>query len=430
MLYNKIIFFSETLTERLQYVAQLIFAEHLGLNIFFTTNTALFKKSELPKIAYATHDKGDNSVFFIEKKSNILFENNISTEDAISVFQQADVLGQIFILITRYEEYNRDPSVFDHHNRFSAAQSISQKLEILHKPIVNQWIIQIKNQLCEKFLDLKYKESEFSFLPTYDIDQAWSVMHKGLLRNVGGLIKELFRGQIKAAINRFLILISIKNDPEYTFDFLKQLDKKFQLNPIYFWLLADHAEFDKNIDWQNRPFQNLIRRIAKTYKIGLHPSYASNNDVVTLIKEKDRFMTIAKRPLSISRQHYLKLRFPETYRRLIDIGLDEDYSMGYADDVGFRAGISTPFYWFDLERNQITNLKIFPFAVMEVTLKEYLHLNPEEAVLKTKKLVDEVKNVNGLFISLWHNSTLSDKNDWQGWRKVYTDMLEYICVKD
>jgi hypothetical protein len=380
-------------------------------------------------VAYTTHFETTDSILFIEKKSNILFENHISKDNPILVFEQADVLGKIFFLISRYEEYiadKNDATVFDTHNRFKASASIGQKQDFLHKPIVNQWIIQIKNQLNEKFMGLNLIPKSFQFIPTYDVDQAWSVTHKGLLRNIGGFLKELSQGQFKVAFRRIFVLMKLQKDPEHTFDFLNQLDKKYNLKPIYFWLLGDHSEHDKNIHWQNRSFQNLIRRIANTHIVGLHPSYLSNDNDESLTNEKYRFEAITKHPLSISRQHFLKLSFPETYRRLIGLGVDVDYSMGFSDDVGFRAGLCTPFYWFDILENKATNLRVYPFAVMEITLKEYLKLDHQEALSCVKELIDEVKKVEGTFLSLWHNSTLSDKDDWQGWRQVYVDMIDYI----
>lgn len=429
MLQNKLIFLTDVLSERLHYVVQLVFKEHLDLDVFITTDKSLFLESSLAKVAYSTKKEQSDSILFIEKKSNILFENHIVKNDPNFLFQEADVLGKIFFLVSRYEEYlvhNDDNIFFDTHQRFRASASLNQKQGFLRKPIVNQWIIQIKNQLTEKFIGLRFTPKSFSFIPTYDIDQAWSVKHKGLLRNIGGFLKELSHGQFKVAFRRISVLVNLRKDPEYTFDFLNQLDKKYGQKSIYFWLLGDHSEYDKNINWQNRSFQNLVRRITKTHQVGLHPSYLSNNDDESLTKEKDRFEAITKQPLSISRQHYLKLSFPETYRRLIRLGVDVDYSMGYSDDVGFRAGLCTPFYWFDLMENRATNLQVFPFAVMEITLKEYLKLDQQEALACIKDLVDDVKKVDGNFISLWHNSTLSDKDEWQGWKQVYIDMIEYI----
>ena len=126
----------------------------------------------------------------------------------------------------------------------------------------------------------------------------------------------------------------------------------------------------------------------------------------------------------LSRQHFLKLTFPNTYRHLIQVGIQSDYTMGYADNIGFRAGIATPFYWYDLENEAMTNLKIYPFQVMEVTLKEYLKLSPEEAIVYVKPLIEATKAVGGTFTTLWHNSTLSETEGYEGWRRVYEAILE------
>ena len=214
------------------------------------------------------------------------------------------------------------------------------------------------------------------------------------------------------------------------------MHKKFEgkINtPIFFWLLGDLGEFDKNISWENKNLQSLIRRISKKYNIGIHPSYTSNADFNTLKNEIARLNSITQspnnsiaqpsnHPIIRSRQHYLKLNFPDTYRRLIQAGMSEDFSMGYADDIGFRAGMATPFYWYDLENEQITHLIIHPFQVMEVTLMEYLKLTPDEAIEQVKPLIAATKAVGGTFTTLWHNSTLS-KHESENWRDVYEKII-------
>ena len=55
------------------------------------------------------------------------------------------------------------------------------------------------------------------------------------------------------------------------------------------------------------------------------------------------------------------LRFPQTYRRLLKLSVREDYTLGYAGQTGFRAGICTPFYFYDLELEETTNLLLVPF---------------------------------------------------------------------
>ena len=60
---------------------------------------------------------------------------------------------------------------------------------------------------------------------------------------------------------------------------------------------------------------------------------------------------------------------------------------------------------------------------MDGTLRDYMEVEATDAVKFIKSLIDEVKAVNGTFVSLWHNESLSDLNRWKGWRKVYEEMV-------
>jgi hypothetical protein len=72
-----------------------------------------------------------------------------------------------------------------------------------------------------------------------------------------------------------------------------------------------------------------------------------------------------------------------------------------------------------------TKLMVVPFQAMDATLLYYLKLTPDEAILRCKQLVDEVRAVNGTFVSLWHNETLGNYLQWDGWRRVWEELLEY-----
>jgi hypothetical protein len=117
---------------------------------------------------------------------------------------------------------------------------------------------------------------------------------------------------------------------------------------------------------------------------------------------------------------------PKTYQNLINLGVKEDHTMGYSTHMGFRAGIASSFFWYDLEKNKETDLKLIPFCVMDITPMFYRKERPEQASLSINKLIQSVKDVDGLFISLWHNDSLGETDRWKGWRKVYTNMLEHL----
>jgi hypothetical protein len=190
-----------------------------------------------------------------------------------------------------------------------------------------------------------------------------------------------------------------------------------------FWLLGNYAAYDKNISWKNKTLQKLIQRCHRFASSGIHPSYASGNNVKVVLKESNRLKKIIGGEIKVSRQHFLRLRFPYTYHSLIEAGIQEDYTMGYADDVGFRAGTSRVFPWFDLIKNEQTDLMIYPFAYMDGTLNEYLHLTPEEAMHLIRSLYEEISLFGGNFTFIWHNETLNNRGKWEGWREVFNYSL-------
>lgn len=133
---------------------------------------------------------------------------------------------------------------------------------------------------------------------------------------------------------------------------------------------------------------------------------------------------ITNMPVSKSRQHYLRIELPKTYQQLIDLEILEDFSMGFASHTGFRASTCTPFYFYDLDFEIQTPLKVYPFCLMDTTLNDYMKLTPKQSLGKIRDLRNEVKDVNGTFITLFHNESLSDYLRWKGWKRLYESMLK------
>ena len=215
-----------------------------------------------------------------------------------------------------------------------------------------------------------------------------------------------------------------------TYDYQLELQRKYNFKAIYFILIGDYGLNDKNLSFQNRHFKSLIKSISDYAEIGIHPSFGSNKQPNKLKVEISRLKDIVKTDIVRSRQHFLKLSLPETYRNLLEADLDEDYTMGFASELGFRAGTCTPYPFYDLDEEVECKLTVFPFQVMEATLKYYLKLFPKKAILASKKIIDEVKAVEGTFISLWHNESLSNQEEWEGWREVYESVIEYAISKE
>lgn len=216
-----------------------------------------------------------------------------------------------------------------------------------------------------------------------------------------------------------LTVLNFKTDPYNTFSTLLKIKNEFKVDTIFFFLIGDYTTFDKNVSSSNINLKSLIKSVADYSKVGLLFSYFTFNDAVMLKKEKLRLENIINRPITCSSQHYLRLSLPETYQNLIDLDLKEDYTMGFEKSVGFRASTCSPFYFYDLDFESQTPLKIFPYAVMDVTLKEHMELSNAESLAKILELKNEVQKVNGTFISVFHNDTLCENEYWNGWTNIY-----------
>lgn len=333
-----------------------------------------------------------------------------------------DPLAASFYLVSRYEEYLDSP--VEQYKRFPPEESILYKYGLLNKPVVNIWARLLAEKLQKRFPELEFPVPKFVFLPTIDVDNAWAYANKGFWRSAGAIAKAVFKGNISEAGTRYRVLRGKETDPYHTYDFLNETFKGNEDKVLFFFLLGDYKRYDKNVSWKNRHFQKLIRETAEKYEVGIHPSYSSSKKKgkKRLAAEIKRLEDILGFTVTKSRQHFLRLRFPRTYRRLLKTGIAEDFSMGYPSHTGFRAGICTPYFFYDLKREAPTALKIIPFQVMDVTLRNYMDFNPEQATEEIENLMQEVKNVGGTFAYIWHNETLNEQDNWLGYREVFNKM--------
>lgn len=430
----KLLIYTPRITHRINYIFSLFF-EHLGvLEYELTADPEILEKQSIPLLNYSDK-KSENGIHFPPAK--LLFESGIRDEERI-VSRSGDLMGSFptpknnyvsfdifasaFYFVTRYEEYL--PHLRDQYDRFDAKYSFAYKNGFLRKPMVNYYAQFLYDLLEQSYPGLKVKRTKYEFINTIDIDNAWAYRQKGFVRTTAASFKDVLTLNFSNLYRRFGVILGKKKDPYDNYQYLWDLQDQYKLKSIYFFLLADYGLNDKNVPvWSNK-FQSLIKSIADRSQIGIHPSFGSNKKPEKLIKEIERLSLISKFEVSRSRQHFLILNMPETYRRLIQHEIKEDHSMGFATEVGFRASISCPFPFYDLDREEKTPLMLYPFAVMEATLRFYMETSIEQACEIIDNLVEEVKKVDATFISLWHNETVSDEGLWKNWRKVYEHLLQ------
>ena len=141
--------------------------------------------------------------------------------------------------------------------------------------------------------------------------------------------------------------------------------------------------------------------------------------------ETQRLADILHRPIVRNRFHYLRIKLPQSYRFLSHEGILHDYSMGYAECPGYRAGTLTPYPFYDLERDEESPLIIHPFSVMDTTLIRHQKRTPEQSLEIYKNHIDQARAVGSSFNAIWHNQNICDTPEWEPWRNLFEKVLAY-----
>ena len=336
-----------------------------------------------------------------------------------------DIFAASFYLLSRYEEYL--PHKKDLYGRYAHESSLAFKEGFLHMPLINIWIEDLKKALKTRFPAVSTHDSSFTFLPTYDIDEAYSYKHKQWWRMVGGTIKSTFTGQWSIFNERLKVLGGRKKDPYDAFEWMDKLHEQYSLKPYYFFLIATKtARYDKNILPSTKAMKQLIESHSDRYSIGIHPSWQSGDDVNKLRSEILQLGHIAGKQILASRQHYVRFTLPHTYKQLIQVGIESDFSMGYGSINGFRASVASPFYWYDLEREEKTNLLLYPFCFMEANSFYEQKFSASQAFDELTQYYKMVKSVNGTLCTIWHNSFLGTDKRFAGWREIYEQFVSGV----
>lgn len=426
--------YTHKITPRLTYAFKHVCTRVLGIPVGFTTTIEEFIAHDSLKMSYAKQPLS-NELFV--KSHELLFEQGLSdidihvqewenTKAFFSTSEKSclpyDIFAATFYLLSRYEEYL--PHVKDEYGRFSASESIAFKNKFLTQPVVDIWSYKLKGVLEANYPDFDFPKKSYSIKPIIDVPSPYHYRLKGIMRTFGGTIKDLFSLKLREIYNRYMVLLGFKHDPYNTFKYIinkqKQTSYKFQ----FFFMIGDYSTFDKGINIQKKKYVTLIKHVFDYCQVGLKASYLALDDLSTLKMEKKRMENVINTNLTASRNSFSKLNLPTTYRNMIELEILEDFSMGYVNEIGFRAGTCTPFFFYDLDYEVQTPLKVCPYHLMDFSLLKINSLLDKKKALN--ELISQVKKVNGEFVPVFHNYTFSTIERWNGFKELFNIILDSV----
>ena len=417
-----LIIFSNILTPRIKYIFNFIFKDILKAEIEFTGNSAYFLQSEHIKISYGDESLGEELFF---KSTPLLFSNKLEEikpktvsfgeyQVPFPVEQSAlpfDVFAASFFMISRYEEYLHQRNTEE---EFKPSTSYQHKWRLLHKPIIDEWALILKSIIKKKHPNFKFQEKKFQHQPTIHFSML-THFPEGFLNRAKFIFSAAFKKEnnyMKAKFDR-ATGVGINNE-----EVLEQVEEIFaskKSNPLYF------------IDFPDVPMDYIrTDRISKTLNnqsVGLLRPCASNKQKMTEIKEElVKLKKIHPNLIKLTSQQLDTLKFPICYLNILNSGITSDYSMGYENVMGFRAGTCTPFNWYDLQLEKVTPLVVNSYCLTDHILQ---FLTREEATKEIHQYIDAVKVVNGTFYSSWNLKSLSDYPKYKKLKSLFEEMLQY-----
>lgn len=415
--------FSENRTNRFKYALNFVCKEVLGQELTLFHNTQDYQSASGLRINYSHKDLPGLQIFpsaqIWEPTVHPDFKPNSSLQKGhLILFTQATKLGfdpfaMTFWCLSRYAEYQ--PHMADKHQRYLAQNEEINGEKVFRKPYLDMAL-----QFFAQHLGLS-TQGEYKNVPTLDIDMAYMYAGKAFWRKCSSWLRSAHK-------RKHLSLLfghKPKVDPLALEPMLGGILNSLPHLHIFF-LLGEYGMYDKNIKPSYKPIQQLIKTASQQSTVGLHPSYLGNEYPDKWKTESTTLQSITGQAVKHSRQHYLMLQFGEqsTYEQLLKLGITHDYSMGFATDIGYRAGTARSFPWFSLVTNEQKPLTIHPFCAMDVSLKNALGLNPQEAIEELALFKAQAQEYNLPFSTLFHNESLSGYDSWAGWDLIFSHIIE------
>jgi hypothetical protein len=317
----------------------------------------------------------------------------------------------------------------DAHGRFRAQASEQVRYGWIEAPVLEQ----VVRVWAQRWGWRPPAERSFQVVPTIDVDSALMYRGKGWGRTVGGAIRQVLRGDGKGVGERIAVLRGRQVDPYDTYAALAELHQSVGWPGRWFLLVADRGPYDRGMDWQSEGLREVARRLAAypgpdgAFSVGVHPGHASHGDADRIRREKMRVEALTGHVVLHARQHYLLQRLPQAWEALEAAGIREDHSMGFADRMGLRTGLARPYPAYSIKGEREMALRIHPVHVMEATLARYMGRLPDAATLReVLRIANALREVEGVFVPLWHNETALDRAPWAGWWPFYQEMLRSL----
>ena len=348
-----------------------------------------------------------------------------------------DLVTPSFILLSRQEEiFSRKR---DSHDRFPYKGSLADKYGFVHLPLVDEYAMLLRQWIVENLLpDYPLVPRQSQVVPTHDVDHlfrfhgSWQAFRSIFGRDL------LINRRLSDVRTSWREYRACHRDPSkdpyvLAVDELIEQSKARNLKSVFFFKALHFLEPDCTYNVGDAVVRGCVERILQAgMEVGIHGSYESYADPERFSVEKSRLNQIMRQEVTAGRQHYLRFACdtpacpPPTEHAVrtgtlqvwAQNGITDDYTLGFAEQVGFRCGTCHPYPLYDLEKDEPTTVVEHPLIVMDGTLWDYMNLSVEQSNEMIARLRRRCAAVEGDFVILWHNHLLG-RNYSDAYKTIY-----------
>lgn len=406
-----IVIYTKRITNRLRYVCHVIFDLHLKLPYRLSDSSQTVENEYL--IEYNPEPSGEHHTIPFE--GLMVEEGSIRTqlpevsgeEDQCTLFSipsspngilDFDIFSAVFYCLSLYQAYLPIPR--DQHDRIDYHHWHIRKIGLDKYPFIELWIHKLTTSLNSLGFNLSTHVVEGADI-SIDIDHFFAFSNRRSIRHLKGFLGDIARFNFKRFLKRAKVVAGLEADPYLAFfDWLKQCHQSI----TFFVLMKDGGK--DSLNWNNKRKLNIIQSLQQYGTVGIHPSYNSSENNELLSKEIKLLENVLQQKVLHSRQHYLRWNLPDTFEKLFNNGITNDYSLGYYDQPGFMCATSAPFPFYNLKSEQSTPLMLHPFCWMDSMNQYYRIMELPEALEEVLLLKHRANFANSKAMFVFHNDNL------------------------
>jgi hypothetical protein len=347
-----------------------------------------------------------------DKEVVVLYGNDKFSSEGNDYYLGADIISSTYFMLTQWES---TITPCDSLGRYSYTHSSIKRLDLYHRPIVNEYIALLQYLLNK--LGVNTATSIYHPIFTCDVD---NITKYHTFNNLLGGLRHM---RSLSVIKEYFTSKKNKRDDVYfTFPYmLSILDNKNIDALFYFMTEAEDTAYDI-IDYNLS--DNIISNLAssireRNYNIGLHPSINSWKNGQTIARQKKQLESSFGIEVKDCRQHYLRYDVNTTWALYDELNIKSDSSMQFSEGKGFAAGMCTPYTLYDLSTRSATDVVEIPLIYMK---KKESIKSVESSFKEYKAVIDQAKKHNGKFMILFHNTDLETVME----KKLFEEAVNYL----